>query len=236
MTEPDREKEILVKAQAGDAAAREEIILAYKPLVLRVASAFCRRHLQWGRDDELSVGLIALNEAIDSYRSDKGASFASYAQLVIRSRLTDYLRRENRQMKLAAAAAEQAAEPLPAEEEWLAWERGEEIKRYARELAEFGISFRELAAACPKHRDTRRNLVKAARHLAAEPLFGELRRTGRVPMRELALASGVHRKTLERGRKYIVALALILGAPEKYSYLAAYLARLEQGDGGETGA
>ncbi|MBC7335175.1 MAG: hypothetical protein H5U01_02725 [Clostridia bacterium] len=50
-------------------------------------------------------------------------------------------------------------------------------------------------------------------------------------MQELARASRVHRKTLERGRKYLIALALVLGAPEKYSHLAAYLARLDGGEG-----
>ena len=233
MTAPDREKEMLVQAQAGDAAAREEIILAYRPLVFRTASAFCRRPLEWGRDDELSVGLMALNEAIDTYRSEKGASFAFYAQMVIRSRLADYLRRENRQARLAAAAAAQPMAAEPAEEEWLVWERAEEIRRYAQELAEFGLTFRDLVAACPKHRDTRQNLIKAARHLATTPLFTELKRTKRVPLAELALASGVHRKTLERGRKYIIALALVLGAPEKYPYLSSYLAPLEKGGGGK---
>ncbi|MBC7346901.1 MAG: RNA polymerase sigma factor SigI [Clostridia bacterium] len=231
MTGPDREMEILARAKAGDAVAREEILLAYRPLVQRVASAFCRRPLEWGRDDELSIGLIALNEAIDSYRVERGASFRTYAHLIIRSRLTDYLRRESRQQKAAAAAAAQNQKALPGEEEWLAWERGEEIKRYAGELARFGITFQELAAICPKHRETRHRLIQAARHLAAAPLLDELRRTGRVPLQELARASRVHRKTLERGRKYLIALALVLGAPEKYSHLAAYLARLDGGEG-----
>jgi RNA polymerase sigma factor len=233
LAEPDHENDTLARAKAGDQTAREELLQAYKPLVQRVAVAFCRRRLEWGHDDELSVGLIALNEAIDSYAPGRGATFSTYAYMVIKSRLIDYQRRENRQQKVVVAAVDHAQEVLPGDDEWLAWERGEEIRRYAQELAGYGISLRALAAASPRHQDTRRTLLRAARCLATAPLFDELRRTRRVPMQELAERASVHRKQLERGRKYIVALALVFGAPEQYSHMAAYLAGL---DGGERDA
>lgn len=228
--EPGQETEILKRAKEGDHQAREDILETYKPLALRTATAVSRRGLEWGRDDELSVALMAVNEAIDSFKPERGASFATYASLVIRSRLTDHFRREIRQRNLIAATIEQTEETLAIEEDWLAWEREQEIKAFTLELKRFGLTLKKLMASCPKHRGTRHNLIHAAKCLADGPLIAELRRSGHIPMRKLAQESGVHRKTLERGRGYLIAMALILGTPNEYSHLSAYLGGL---DGGE---
>src|SRR5690554_430015 len=88
--------DLVAAAQAGDARAREQILYDYRPFFLRVASNSCRKYLVLGRDDEASIAMIAFNEAIDSYNSDGGASFLSFAELVIKRRLVDYFRRQSK--------------------------------------------------------------------------------------------------------------------------------------------
>lgn len=40
---------------------------------------------------------------------------------------------------------------------------------------------------------------------------------------ELEKLTGLSRKTLERGRKYIIAMALLINSREDYLYLSSYL-------------
>ena len=51
----------------------------------------------------------------------------------------------------------------------------------------------------------------------------QLLRTGRLPVKELALASGLHRKTLEKGRRYIIAMSILLYHRDRFIYLFSYL-------------
>jgi RNA polymerase sigma factor len=44
-----------------------------------------------------------------------------------------------------------------------------------------------------------------------------------LPIKELTLLSGVNRKTVEKGRKYIIALALIHHYEDEFIYLRSYI-------------
>lgn len=91
-------------------------------------------------------------------------------------------------------------------------------------MSDYGISFEDLVKVSPRHRDYRINLLRAAFQLAESPLLMEYL-TGRkqLPLNELEKASGLKRKTLERGRKFIIASALILSRPEQFVYLRSYI-------------
>lgn len=221
--------ELLRRARSGDQAAREELIASNREFIRQTASKVCGRLLDWDQD-EISVALIAFNEAIDAYREDKGVPFPAYARLVIKSRLSDHFRREARFThnvalddaavhRVTAAGWEHLVDRLAAEE------RRQEVEAYRKQLAEFGLTLADLVAASPKHRDTRQNLLRAARILASrEELFGVLMARKKVPLNGLAEASGLSIKALEKGRRYIIAVSLIFGFPDKYPYLHCYLA------------
>lgn len=223
-------EELLHRARRGDRQAREELLARHRHFILSVAAACSRQPLTWS-DDAASIALIAFNEAVDSYDEDRGVPFLAFARLVIRSRIADFYRREGRvaaeSLEEIAAAGGTAVGQVARErftEEELLRERREEIERYRKLLAEFGLSFRDLVAAAPKHRDTRANLLRVARVLAENrELFRYLMEKKRVPLNELALLTGVPRKTLERGRRYILAVSLILGQPEEFTYLYGHL-------------
>lgn len=54
---------------------------------------------QYIKEDLFQEGLIALNSAIDNYNPDKKIQFSTYAYIIIRNKLINYMRSENRQMK-----------------------------------------------------------------------------------------------------------------------------------------
>lgn len=217
--------ELVIKAQKGDVSAREQILQDYRPFYLRVASASCRKYLVLGRDDEASIAMIAFNEAIDSYNTDGGASFLSFAEIVIKRRMVDYFRRqskradeiplsafesdENEDSVIQRIESKEAHAVLQIQEE--TEERREEIFRLDQLLSHYGIRFSDLVKLSPKHQDARDRALQVARTLMKEPeLLAYLTSKKSLPLKELEERVDVSRKTLERQRKYIITLTLIL--------------------------
>lgn len=236
---------LLLRARGGDAAAREDLLGRYSPFVLKVVSRVTGAYVRMGSDDEASVALVAFNEAIDSYDPDRGASFLGFAEAVIRRRLIDHYRQgkaSRREVPLGAlldgddadgeatggpqASGLAAAQLVQAE--WVhrdredQAERRDEVLRYREMLAFYGISVADLVRVSPRHDDARKRAIEVARVLASRPeLVESLRQRGQLPLRELGSMVGLSRKTLERQRKYIIAVTLIL--TEDLPQMEAYL-------------
>lgn len=239
----------LAAARRGESTGREKLIAYFRPFIRRVAMQASRRPLKWENDDELSIALIAFNEAIDTYDPTAGG-FLSHARRVIGRRLIDYFRREGRHRYLlsldapvAAAEEEQRPSPLERERAWQLYNdaetirsRAEEIQAFSARLAEYGLTLADLKASAPKHRDTRQRLTEIARHLASDyRLAGHLQRTRQLPLKELERATGASRKVLESGRRYIVALAILL-MDDEFEHLRSFAGLLGSGPFGEGGA
>ncbi|HAA89429.1 MAG: Sigma-70 region 2 domain protein [Thermoanaerobacterales bacterium 50_218] len=218
-------------AKNGDHQARNQLIEEYQQFIYQTACRICKKKLTWGQDDELSIALMAFNEAIDSFKPEAQVPFWGYAKVVIRSRLIDYFRQESQNQHIpcdfthhhqAVPGKDQAWENSVKEIE--AWEREEEIRQYEEELKKYGINFEVLVRNSPKHRDSRANLITTAKKLALDQkLFQHLEKHKKVPLQELCKVSPLSKKTLEKHRPYIIALALIFHNPERYPYLYSYL-------------
>lgn len=226
--------------QQGDEELRNQLITDYQPYIAKAAGRFCKRYVDPARDDEFSIALSAFNEAIDSYSKEAGRSFLSFADTVIRRRLIDHLRKEQRfgqQVPYSsfdvADEEEQVINPVEIrasmeryEQDRIAEERRLEIELYSKELSEYGLTFSDLARHAPKHADSRRALIAIARQLAEnQTLMGQFRAKGLLPIKELLELVDVSRKTLERNRKYIIAIALIFAGA--YPCLQDYLGQSE---------
>ena len=70
--------------------ARDMMIQKYMPFIIKCVSDFTGSYVQIGDSDELSIGLMAFNEAIDRYDVQRGL-FLSYAKLIITSRLKTHV-------------------------------------------------------------------------------------------------------------------------------------------------
>ncbi len=169
-----------------------------------------------------------------------GVPFTAFARMVIRSRVTDYLRKESRWNRAELHMSESQPENMISQvennasfekyiKETANRERIEEIKDYNVKITRLGITFGELVKSSPKHRDTREALFRAACYMVKHnSLYDTLQVSKRLPMRELETGTGVSRKVLERGRKYIIGIAVLLYYREEYVYLNSYV-RLPQG-------
>ena len=207
------------------AAAREDmdqadaLIRAYLPFIRSVAAKAMGRPCT-DQDDELSVAMIAFHEATRSYTRSRGA-FLRYAALVMRSRIIDFQRSEARHrghasMDTPLGEEEQPlAETLPDtvdhyETSLTLLATNQEVQELKHTLAGYGLRLSDVAENCPKQKRTLDACRKVVRYAKAHPdILDELVRSGKLPLTRLVAETGVERKTLERHRKYLMALLLI---------------------------
>jgi RNA polymerase sigma factor len=233
---PEWEDKKLWQRLKEDSEARDAFLAEYQTFIRHVASQACFHSLEWGRDDELSEALIAFNEAIDLFVTDKGVPFLAYARVLMKRRLIDYYRR-HRLRQAMSLDQEDIGRGIDIyigldefREQEQNRERAEEIQQFSRALASFQLTYQNLVEVSPKHRDSRETLLRAARELAFDSeLWPQVERNGKVPMQALALKTQIHPKVLERGRKYILAVALLMANQHDYVYLREYVLTRERG-------
>ncbi len=220
-------KQALAAAQRGDAAARDELIKSHLDFIAKVSSQTCKKYLTWGNDDELSIAQVAFNEAIDKFRPGGGASFHGYARRVIHSRLVDYIRKEARHSHLSLTPMNPGDEELSRHDIIASTELYQEgqqqavlaavVDEFISVLKQYSVTLDELVKISPKHRDSKETLQQVALCLANEPeLMEYLKKHKLLPIKKLELLTGVKRRVLEKGRKYTIALALILSEDRFY--------------------
>ena len=211
-------REVYAAKENVDAADR--LIGQYLPFIKAETAKFLKRPSMEGYDDELSIAMLAFHEAIGGYSRARGA-FLKYAAMLIRSRLIDYSRREQRHrghLSLDAPTNEDeetlahtlADDSDPHEEATDREATRAEIEELTRQMEAFGVSLNDVAGNCPKQQRTLEACRKALEYAKANPkLLDDFLASKKLPLTELASGSGVERKTLERHRKYMVALLLI---------------------------
>lgn len=215
-----KEHEIVkaVYAAKEDNHAADELIGRYIPFIRAEASKFMGR-ICTQSDEEYSIAMIAFHEAILSYDRARGA-FLKYAALVIRSRLTDAARKEKQHAALSLDEPVQdrektMLEQIPDnrdryEESQVREATRQEILELTRVLGQFGVSFADIADHSPKQERTKEVCIAAVTYaMEHRNLLEELLRTKKLPLAELVQGAGCDRKTLERHRKYVLAMLVI---------------------------
>jgi RNA polymerase sigma factor len=213
----------VMQIQNGDERLRNQLIEDYQPFVKKVASKVCNHYVDHSMD-EYSIGLFAFNESINQYQTGQGSRFLTFADMVIRRRVIDFIRKEVRQKRALFFEQEEDSEEGRSEESYAelkaamddyeiqleSEKRAYEIDEYQKLLQPFGITFHHLSKQCPKHRDARENAKLIAKMLAEEErLSAFLLEKRQLPIKDLLTMVSCSRKTIERNRKYIIAAALI---------------------------
>lgn len=235
----------IIKAVYGakkDPRKADELIRSYIPFI-RSEAAKCISRVCTEQDDEYSIAMIAFHEAILGYEQERGA-FLGYASMLIKSRIIDYQRREARhqgQVSIYAESGEddrtildKMADGRDRYEEAVNLEATkQEIAELSAVMARFGVSFSDVADHSPRQERTLEACTRAVRWAAGdELLLEELLRTGKLPMARLVQGSGAERKTLERHRKYILAMLLI--QTNGYEIIRGHLRHVFKGKGGRS--
>lgn len=227
-------EETVALIQQGDTHLQNELIDSYKPFIAKTVSSVCKRYIHES-DDEFSIGLITFSESIEKFRPEKGKSLLSFAEVLIKRRVIDYIRKHSKNNVLYLDISEDfqndetsgmtlenelsLGHHLKKTEEL---RRKEEIIQFHEKLQEFGLTFQEIIEQSPKHMDARKNSMEVAKTLMENSELRELLWSKkRLPIKQLEQKVEISRKTIERNRKYIIAIAIILGGD--YYFLKDYI-------------
>ena len=222
---------VVQQIQQGHEQLRTELISFHKNFIQRYTGFICKRQLHWDNDDELSIALIAFNRAIDKFDLQHKKSFLNFARILIKNSLIDYFRAQSRFQALSLTGfnqekdsqAELAASWNSYRQEIENRNRAYEIQLFVEKLAQFNLTLQKLVKHSPRHKDTRDNLKKIACQISENPeIVQKIYQQQRLPLKEIQLLTGASRKILEKWRKHLLSLVIILTNGEMES-LAAYI-------------
>lgn len=196
---------------------------------------------QW--EDELSVAMFAFYEAVMKYDKARG-SFLGYAEVYIKNRLIDYFRKEKRHKNLVSLDDNRPDDPSePGGIAQISYDRDEyqemenvqatreELNKFSKELEGYGITLTEVAENCPRQERTRHICMRALDYgIGHGELLNKLVKSKRLPISHLSEGAGLQRKTLERHRKYLV--AIFLAYTNGFEIIRGHLKHI-RGKGGE---
>lgn len=214
---------------------RDSFILENKVYIYRICCKTCKRPLNWENDEELSIAMVAFNKACDTYKEENG-EFLGYAAVVIKNSLIDYFRKSSKNPYLTYGSADdekitEITDKKSKEEYFNSNEasfRAEEIVRLTKVLKEFDIDFSKLVDNSPKHQDTRENVLRIVIALGKhENIMENIMKTKKLPIKEIMSKLDLSKKLLDKWRKYILALLIVLYGD--YPYIKSYL-NIKAGD------
>lgn len=237
--DPDTHQIITQVYQAKkDNAAADELIAAYMPFIRSETAKFLNRPPEQS-DDELSIAMFAFYEAIRTYSRLRGA-FLKFAAMKIKNRLIDHYRKEKRNR--ITVSLDEESEDRPdlidtIKDEHDSFAEGEireatqqEIAELSAQMTNFGVSMQDIADNSPKQQRTLECCQKAVYYARRNPeILEDFLRTKRVPIAKLAEGAEVERKTLERHRRYLVAVLLI--CTNGYEILRGHIMQVLKGGG-----
>lgn len=187
-------------------------------------------------DDEWSIALSAFSQAVKDYSFSKG-SFLSFAELVIKRRMIDYLRNRSKNDSEILVDPFIFSSESDEDDEANTIIKSEvskkisilpddtlknEIMTITDVLLQYGFSFYDLTSCSPKAEKTKLACAKAVRFISENPLlYKEMQTSKTLPLKEIEKNTKLPRKILERHRKYIIAAVEIITGD--YPYLAEYM-------------
>lgn len=215
---PDLEQRVLAAQRHTD--EKERLLADYLPLLKKQVARFQHRDVEY--DDMLSIAMLVFLQSIERYTPGRG-SFLAYVETNVRNRIIDEIRKSNRRTVQFVPLSEQTEADssssshettasleqysLEAERQSMA----EEIEALNGELQKYDISFSLLAKISPRQRRAQEQCRQLAYAVLQNPeLKTTFEKSGRLPQTALAQKFGISAKTVEKHRRYIVALCVIL--------------------------
>lgn len=215
----------------------------YLPFIKSETAKFLKRIPVEGQDDELGIAMFAFHEAAIAYNSDKGA-FLKLASVAIRNRLIDYQRKEQRhagsisldqtvdgdgESRTLLEQIDTGHDEISCRQDASAARK--EIMEFAQQLSKYGLKLSDIADNCPKQERTLAACCRVLTYARENPkLLDHLITTGKLPIALLSVGSGVERKTMERHRKYLV--ALLLAFTNGFEIIRGHLRQMSPRKGG----
>lgn len=204
--------------QAKESKEKLEAVLNdYIPFIKKQICGYEHKGMEYS--DLLSLAMLTFTIAIKTYEESKG-NFLSYASTCIRNRIIDELRKEARYHTRLVTIGnnDELSNQIEIQTSILEYQKKrerevllEEIKSFSQELLEYHIAMTELASICPKQKRARSQCIKIAKEVVGDEEMREsFKQHHKLQQKELSKRFKISVKTIEKHRRYIVSVILLL--------------------------
>lgn len=223
------EKRLLIAKRNSDEI--EQLLKDYLPFIKKQLSNFTDVDIEY--DDMLSIAMLTFVNCIKQYDEGKG-NFLSFSSICIKNRLIDEYRKSSKykakiitydnssnDSKIYDKVSSFSKYNKDLEKENL----NNEIDSLSMELSNFNIAFMELPKICPKQNKARIRCLELAKEVTSDlEMKTTFLNNHKIPQLELAKRFNISTKTIEKHRKYIVTLIILLlgDYPSIKSFLPQY--------------
>lgn len=218
------ERILLIK---NENVAFDNVILEYMPFITKCVKAATLKFVS-PSDEEIKIGIDAFCDAIMLFNNEKG-KFLPFAKLVIKNRLIDYIRKNKNNEQGVCIAFDSNDDialfdeaiknyTLKNEEEILKYE----VEDFKLKLLNWKIDMIELVNDCPKWMLTRKKCLKIAETISkCDEILDIMFSKYYLPLSKIESKTFEKRKFLEKYRKYIISVVIILVGD--YDYLSSFV-------------
>lgn len=220
----DLELELVLAIQQSPKSRSDELrnqfIRDWKDKAFKIVSNHSKKFLRKPTQEELSISLEALNEAINRFDINKYKNFEIFARRVILNKLVDYFRETELTKKeyityeddtLTKVYDKKAVSDYASSEIYqdLEQKRGEEIRKFKTIMSNLGYSFDDILKSQPKHSDSRGMIRQHAVNIVKSGLGDRLLKEN-PPSKDLIKLIGIDRRTLRKYRPYLFAWIVVI--------------------------
>ncbi|AUN15302.1 sigma factor [Paraclostridium sordellii] len=191
-----------------------EFIKEHIPFIIKTINEITGRYICLDNDEEISIGLLAFNEARQKYDYSKG-HFLPYAKLVIKSRILNYLRKEkNNNLKESLEKlredgfdfSQELYNPIENQDILI-----EEMNILKTTIKDFGFELDDLVEESPKHKDTRNRAIDLSKKINDDNKIKESMYTKRrLPIKEISIKYVISQKIIKGSKKFIITVVIVL--------------------------
>ncbi len=215
---------ISAKEAKMDSLSREIFIKEHIPFVIYTVSSVTGRYISTENDLEYSVGLEALDNAIDAY-DGSSSKFETFATTVIKNRVIDFLRKENR--KGYQLSESDVMDAIMDDSESI--DMRMEIAEFTEHLKAFELTFDDLADISPKHEDSRKRAIRLGMRISENETFmAYIYKELKLPVSKIVKVLKESRRFIYLHNKYIIAIAVIFD--KDYSIIKEWISDVIRGD------
>lgn len=206
---------------------RSNFIEENKAFIYSTAEYFCNRPLDWSKDHELNIALIAFNRACES-QNELHNNFLGYAYALIKAALIQYYIKLEESISLTFELENKAyLEYLASLNDFEIYfenkARAMEIALLSQELKKHNIDFKELESIKFQDKVLKTNLLNLVLNICKnDSLTENILLNKSFDINNLSSLTHLEGKAIRKYKKYIIMLLLVFSRDD-YMYFKAYL-------------
>lgn len=199
---------------SNDPDLKNNFIQKSMPFIIKSISDCTGSYVNISNSDELSIGMLAFDEAICKFKPGRG-TFFPFARLVIASRIKTHMG-QTRNHPDSVSLEEMQAKGIDFPDSYFkpeidSNELQDEILSFRKEIEMFGFGLSDLAADRPRHADTRNKAFQISELISKDDdIIKKIYEKLRLPITLISNKFTVSVKIIKGSKKFIISVTIVL--------------------------